>query len=174
MTIDETMKKLEKLTKTELLDLIELMMKKNDNNHQLINNKLGNKNPKSKTIEKQIIKSFNSNQSYYEAYFIYKNYVDASTDNESILEVSRTLLGYLVDELEDCGLSCPTALYETTIEIYEVALKSAYELKDLEAAEELHGLIGLDYDGVFEGFLDVFYSYFDIDDEDNVILYVEE
>lgn len=51
MAFDEIIKQLEKHTKKELLDLIVLMMNKNDNNRQLIYNKFNHKNPKADGLE---------------------------------------------------------------------------------------------------------------------------
>ncbi len=171
MSNDETMKKLEKLTKTELLKLIELMMNKNNNNYQLINNKLNNKNPKSKLLAKKIRKKVESpDGSYYEAYRLLSNYIQTSTDTETILELSKELLEYYFIEIEAYGHRCPETLYDFTLNTYEIALQAANELKDLKAADDLYYMIRFEVDEL-EEFYETFREYFDVDNEDNIIFY---
>jgi len=174
MKLDEITKKLKKLTKKELFELIKLMMNKNDNNRQLIYNLLNNNNPKTKLLVKKIRREVESpDGSYYEAYRLLTDYVETSTDTKTILELSIELLEYFFIEIEAYDRRYPETLFEFTLNTYEIALKAAFELRDIKAADELYSIIRFEEEG-FEVFLDAFYGYFNIDDDENVILYEKE
>ena len=77
---------------------------------------------------------------------------------------------FFIDDLESYGYMHPEELYDITIEVYEMALSLASRMKDMKAANELHYMIPGDLDSVYEEFINVFYRYFSIDDEENVII----
>ncbi len=175
MGFDEIIKQLEKHTKKELLDLIVLMMNKNDNNRQLIYNKFNHKNPKTDGLERRIRKEIEHLEgSYSETYKLLTDYVETSTDTEKILELSKVVLEYFFIELEAYGHRYPKSLFDYILNIFEIALKAAKELQDTKSANELYCMIRFEQDGFYDYFYEIFCNYFNTDEDDNVIMWDKE
>ena len=175
MTIKEIEKQLEKQTKKELLDLIILMMNKNDNNRQLIDHKINDKNSNKVGLERRIRRKINSHDdSYYETYKLLTDYYEVSLDTKKILELSIGVLEYFFVELEAYGHRYPQTLLDYSLNIFEIALKAAKELLDTESADELYCMIRFEQEGFYECFYEKFFNYFSTDEDDNVVLWEKE
>lgn len=175
MTIKEIEKQLEKQTKIELLDLIVLMMNKNDNNRQLIDNKIDDKNSNTVGLERRIRRKIKSHDVfYYEVYKLLTDYYEISINKEKILELSKEVLEYFFIELEAYGHRYPETLLDYSLNIFDIALKAAKELQDTESADELYCMIRFEQDGFYDCFYEIFFKYFNTDEDDNVIMSEKE
>ena len=163
-------KKLDKLSKKELLDLIKIVIDKNGQNYQLIDHILNKKNPSINRLKNKIRRLMERDGAYHSAYHLYIDYVRTSVDNQSILDLSKDVLEYFFIDLEAYGHPIPEDLFDYTLDIYEIALKSARDLKDIESADDLHTMIGVGYTDVYEAFVDLFYRCFSYDDDENIII----
>jgi hypothetical protein len=170
MIPDQMNNQLKNLSKKDLLNLIQILLDKNDHNYQLINHILNKKNQSIKPLKGKIRRSMERDGAYHSAYQMYIDYVRASVDDKSILELSKDVLEYFFIELEAYGHPIPEDLYDYTLDIYESALKSARALKDLESADDLYTMIGVGYEDTYEAFVDIFHMYFSYDDEENIII----
>lgn len=175
MIFEEIVTQLEKHTKKELLDLILLLMNKNDNNRQLIYNKLNHKNPNTTGLEKRIRRKIKSHDgSYYETYKLLTDYVETSTDTGKILELSKVVLEYFFIELEAYGYRYPKSLFDYILNIFEIALKAAKELQDTKSANELYCMIRFEQEELHDCFNEKLLNYFNTDEDDNVIMWERE
>jgi hypothetical protein len=170
MIPSELDKKLDKLSKNELLELIKILMDKNDQNYQLIDHILNKKNPSINRLKNKIRRLMERDGAYHSAYQLYIDYVRTSVDDHSILDLSKDVLEYFFIDLEAYGHPIPEDLFDYTLDIYEIALKSARVLKDVESADDLHTMIGVGYTDEHEAFVDLFSMYFSYDDNDNIII----
>ena len=172
MTIKEIEKQLERQSKKELLDLIILMMNKNDNNRQLIDNKINDKNSNKAGLERRIRRKIESHDgSYFETYKLFTDYYEVSLDTQKILELSIEVLENFFIELEAYSHRYPQALLDYSLNVFEIALRAAKELLDIESADELYCMIRFEQEGFYECFYEKFFNYFSTDDNDNVVLW---
>jgi hypothetical protein len=171
MLNQKDLERLKQKSKEELLELIVTICNKNDNAMEYIHNVLNSKVSNSKATLKKIQKMLDNPASEYSSvYMVVKHFLETNISDQDSLVVAVETASFFIDDLESYGYMHPEELYDITIEVYEMALSLASRMKDMKAANELHYMIPGDLDSVYEEFINVFYRYFCIDDEENVII----
>jgi len=155
-------KKYQKMTKDELISIIEKLLEFNLENEVLLNNIHNNKNPKwEKTLRKVQREVENHMGSYTKAYHHYLEYSHTCTDNSDLLKLSLECLDYFFEEL-DLYSECPQDLIEYTDQILNSASKIAVDLDQHEDIIRIYNTIFSSnnlFDEALEMFVDTFYTY---------------
>ena len=163
---------LEAKTKRELLDILKIVCDKNENANELLHNILNNKKTSSIRTLKKVYKLLDDPTSdYTQIYLLVKRFLETSISNDDALNVAVKSAERFIDELISYDSMHPDELFDMTMELYDQALSMASCQNHILSGTKLYVMIPSDYDSFYEEFINVFFMYFDVDDEENIINY---
>jgi hypothetical protein len=162
---------LEEKSQEALLDILKLVCRKNMNAAEVVHNLLNNKKSQSKTKIIKIINRVNEPDSEYPLVFLLiRQFLETCISDKDALEVAVKAAKKFIDELVSYEYMHPEELFVMTQELYDLALSYASYLNHLEMAKKLHDMIPNDYDTFYESFMILYKMYFQVDDQENIIL----
>lgn len=97
--------------------------------------------------------------------------METSISDEDSLKVAVESAERFIDELVSYDYMHPDELFDMTMELFDKALSIASRQCNLVSGMKLYEMIPSDYDAFYEEFINVFFMYFDVDDEENIINY---
>jgi hypothetical protein len=163
---------LESKTKKELLYILKVVCDKNENAAELLHNILHNKKTSSKRVLNKIFRLLeNPTSNYTTTYVSVKHFLETSISAEDTLKVALESTERFIDELVSYDYMHPDELYDMTLELYDKALSIASSQGSIQSGAKLYDMIPSEIDSFYEEFINIFFMYFDVDEEENVTTY---
>lgn len=172
MLSEENVSMLKNKTQEELLEILIFVCNKNQNAAVLLHNILNKKKRSPKRVLTKILRLVDDPTSEYtDIYLLVKDFLETSISDEDMLLVAVESADRFIDELISYDYMHPEELLDRALELYDRALSIASCQSNLQSGQKLYDMIPFDCDGINEEFINIFFMYFDIDENDNVIIY---